>query len=359
MITKLIRPELTEFKQYKLSPTLSQLSREIGLPVEKIMKIDSGENLYAENLLDKKLLMKTRLNFYPDSSCKELREKLADYVGYCPDWIVCGSGSDELIDLFIRIFVSQNEEIIVNPPTFPMYEFYGKLSGARVRLAERNINLSININRILKLINNKTKIIFVDSPGNPTSVITSLSDIRKLLEKQVIVIVDEAYYEYCGETVLPLIEKYPNLVVLRTLSKWAGLAGLRIGYAVANPQIIDLILKVKPPYNVNSAAQELASYVLENKEKFLRKIEDLVKVRSEIIKKLSRFPGLQVFPSQGAYILLRPKVAAQKIYAFFKKNGILIKIIDQSLLKNCIRINLMDNKSSETFILQLRRFYEI
>lgn len=358
MITKYIRPELLSFKSYNPSQTLNDISEEIGVPMEKIIKIDSGENIYAEKLLDKKLLSRINFSLYPDPACTILREKLADYTGYGSDFILCGNGSDELIDLLIRTFVSAGEEIIISPPTFPMYEFYGQLSGAKVKSVLRNKKLNIDTKKIIKKITAKTKIIFLDSPGNPTSVITSRMDIELLLKKKIIVVVDEAYFEYCNQTVLQLVKKYQNLVVLRTLSKWAGLAGLRVGYAIANPEIINIMLAIKPPYNVNSVAQETAIIVLNSKDKYLNGIQQLVNLRNEFIENLSKFPYIKVFPSQGAYIIFKPKSKTALIQEFLKKNGILVKVINQQRLENCIRINLMERNDMNKFIFQLRRFYE-
>lgn len=357
-ITRFVRPDLKNLKPYSVSPTLEQISSEIKIPAKKIIKLDTGENPFMEKFRDKNLLTKIKLFPYPDPRCQSLRNKLATYTSYAPQWIMCGNGSDELIDLLIRAFVSSDENIIINPPTFPMYQFFGELSGVKVKKVLRTKDLNINIKELLKNISPKTKIIYIDSPGNPTGIVVSQSEIKKILNKKVLVVVDEAYFEYCQKTVLPLVKKYPNLVVLRTLSKWAGLAGLRIGYLIANPKIIKVLLLIKPPYNVNAAAQMMACSALQRKKKILTELKKITVLRSKFIKELSLFSVLKVYPSQGAYVLLKPKAEAMILSEFLRKNGVLVKLINQPRLKNCLRVNLGRQKEINRLISLLRGFYE-
>lgn len=357
MISKLLRTEVQTIKTYIPSPTLEQISQEIGIPMEKIAKLDSGENPYGERLLDKGMLKNINFFTYPDPTCSKLRKKLSNYTGYDPEWITCGNGSDELIDLLIRIFASPGNDIIVSPPTFPMYTFYGQLNGAKVKNVLRKKDLTIDGEKIRETISSKTKLIFIDSPGNPSGTIIKRNTLEKLLTRKTIIVVDEAYYEYCGETVLPLVEKYENLIVLRTFSKWAGLAGLRVGYCVANPKIIQILSTVKSPYNVNTVAQEMACFVLDRKEKVLEEVNAMVKYRKKAIKDLQTITQLTVYPSDGAYIIFQPKDLA-KLQTYLKQKGIFVKLISQPLLTNCIRVNIAKEKEMKLFTSFVRRFYE-
>lgn len=356
-IINLVRKDLKDFIRYQPSPTLEQISVEVGIPSTEIMKLDSGENPYVEKFQQKNLLANVNFYTYPDPMCIKLRKKIAEYTGMDESWIMCGNGSDELIDLLIRVFVSSEEEIVINPPTFPMYEFYGKLSGVKILSVPRTNDFKVNTKGILRSISAKTKIVFIDSPGNPTSVVTSLSTFEKILKENVIVVSDEAYFEYCGKTVLPLMAKYSNLVVLRTFSKWAGLAGLRIGYAIANPALVIQLLSIKAPYNVNSVAQMIACNVLDNRQKYIEEIKKIKVMRSELIKKLQQFPQLTTYPSEGAYVLLQTKGPATDLQVYLRKNGFLVKLINQPLLQNCIRINIVKHNEINLFITFLRRFY--
>lgn len=357
MIDKLIRPDLRKFKSYTPSLTLKQISSEIGLPVEKIIKLDTGENPYVERLQSKNLLKNMDFYPYPDPYCTSLRNKLSPYTGYSPSWLICGNGSDELIDLLIRTFVLPKEEIIVAPPTFPMYEFFGRLSKAEVRYVWRKKDLTINIPKIIKSISSKTKIVFIDSPGNPAGTLVTYNQLKNLLAKKIIVVVDEAYYEYCQRTVLPLVRTYPNLVVLRTFSKWAGLAGLRIGYLVANPKIVKIISSIKPPYNVNSAAQIMACSVLDHKVNFLTAIRKVVVLRSLLIKKLSQISSIKVFPSFGPYVVFKTKSKTKELMQYLGKNGVLLKLINQPLVNNCLRVNLGRKREIKKLVSLIEKYY--
>lgn len=342
--TKFLRPEVKKFKPYTPSQTLEQISKEVKIPVKNLIKLDTGENPYIEEYKDKTIINKIRFYSYPDPLSLELREKLADYTGFSKEWILCGNGSDELLDLLIRAFVAPNEEIIINPPTFPMYEFSAQLSGAKVKSILRNPDFSIDANRVIKNITKKTKLVFIESPGNPTGAIIPQETFEKILKSDVMVVGDEAYFEYCNKTVLPLLKKYPNLIVVRTLSKWAGIAGLRVGYVVASPEIVSTLLAIKQPYNVSSVGQAFACYMLDNRKKVLAELKKITTYRDSMFKMLSKFGNLIVFPSQGSYVVVKPKEDSEKLFMFLRKNGILVKKINQPLLENSFRINVAKNK---------------
>lgn len=357
-ITNLLRKNVIKLQSYKPSLTLEQISDETGIPPGNIFKLDSGENAYVEKFQNKKVLQEIPFFVYPDPACNTLREKLADYTGVNKEYIMCGNGSDEIIDLIIRGFIDSGDEMIINPPTFPMYEFYGKLSNAKVISVIRNSNFSLNIKQIMQSISPKTKLVFIDSSGNPTSSVTPIDEIEKILKKNVIVISDEAYFEYCNKSAVFLLNRYPNLIILRTFSKWAGLAGLRIGYAIADPQIINVLNSIKAPYNVNSLAQKVACDVLDKKKIYLKEIRKLLTCRDKFIQKLKLFSLIEVYPSEGAYILFKPKIYAKKLQLFLRKKGFLVKLVNQPLLENCIRMNIAKEREIETFIKLLRRYYE-
>src|SRR3989344_1793011 len=341
---KFLRPEVRKFKSYTPSQTLEQISKETGIPVKNLIKLDTGENPYIEEFQNKDLIKKIRLYSYPDPLSSDLRNKLSEYTGFSTDSIICGNGSDELIDLLIRAFVAPGEEIIINPPTFPMYEFSAQLSGAKVKAILRNTDFSIDPGKVIKSIGKKTKLVFIESPGNLTGTIIPLETFEKTIRSGVMVVADEAYFEYCGKTVLPLLSKYPNLIVIRTLSKWAGIAGLRVGYAVARPEIIKVLLSIKQPYNVSSIGQVFSCYMLDNRKKVLAELKKITAFRDAMFRMLSRFKELIVFPSEGSYVVVKPKSESEKLYLFLRNNGILVKKINQPLLENCFRINVARQK---------------
>jgi len=357
-IKKLIRPCLKQFKPYVPSSTVEQVSEEINIDANKIIKLDTGENPYLESMQDKECLKKIKLFLYPDPLSTKLRKKLSIYTGYNPDYIVCGNGSDELIDLIIRAFVNPKDEVIISPPTFPMYEFFTQLAdGITIKIlrSEKN-NFSINVENIVKAINKKTKLIFIDSPGNPTGVVVNNKEIISLLKQECVIVVDEAYFEYCGQSAIKLVKKYPNLIVLRTFSKWCGLASLRIGYAIANPAIINIINSIKPPYNINAAAQAMACSILDNRSKLQKKLSQVIKYRQELIERLNEVLNLMAYPSQGAYVLIKPKVSALKIQSFLKKKGIIVKVKKLPIIGECIRMNIGIQQEMEKVVTELSKY---
>lgn len=357
-VTDLFRKDLTDFKPYITGLSMSQISREINLPMEKIIKLDSGENPYLEKMQSKEVFKSILLYMYPDPLSTQLREALAKYTKSTTDMIACFNGSDEALDFLVRLFVSPKDEVIITSPTFPMYEFYTKLAGGKIKMVLRNSDLSINISNILKAINNKTKIVFIDTPGNPTGSIIKISDTEKILKKGIIVVCDEAYFEFCGQTAQNLLTKYPNLIIVRTLSKWAGLAALRIGYVLANPQIIEKLLAIKSPYNVTSVSQNIAIEVLKNPNKFLKELKEMINLRDEFVKQLKQFPNLKVFPTQGAYIVVQPSKDVKKLQEFLKSKGILVRLVNQPIIENSLRINICRKKEIDIVIQAFKDYYK-
>ncbi len=346
-------------KPYIPSPTVENIAKDIGISENEIIKADSGENPYAPDFSRLGEIKSLKVCYYPDPSCRKLKSKLSEYLKVSEGKITCGNGSDELIDLLIRIFVAKNDEIIISPPTFSMYKFYGELAGANIKEVLRSkSSLRIDVEKMLMNISDRTKMVFIDSPGNPTSTLIDMYEVEMLLRQQVIVVVDEAYYEYCGKSAMSLLSKYPNLVILRTFSKWAGLAGLRIGYVVACPLIINTIDSIRPPYNVNSFAQEAASLVLDNKRLYLNRLEKIISLREKYVSCLSSFSDLFVYPSRGAYILIKPKTNAKTLQTYLRKEGILVKLINSCFLENTLRMNLPGQEEMKRIISVLEKYYE-
>ena len=357
-ITKLLRKDLGNFSPYEANPTLEQISQEIGIAGKDIIKLDTGENPYLEKLQSKKVLRYTSLYMYPDPLSLELRKAISDYTNISPTMIACGNGSDEIIDLVVRLFISPGDEMIILPPTFPMYSFYGSLTRATIKPVLRNSDLSISVPKIIKSITPKTKIIFIDTPGNPTGTITSSQEIETILKQNVIVVSDEAYFEYCGITAQPLLQKYPNLIIIRTLSKWAGLAGIRVGYLLADPKVIEKLLAIKAPYNVTALSQIVATAALKNSGRLLKELKKMTDLRNKFVTKLQKFSDLKVYPSQGAYIIIKPRNSAKKLQKFLKSKGILVKLINQPVIEQSPRINICREKEIKRVLESLSDFYK-
>ena len=254
--------------------------------------------------------------------------------------IVAGSGSDELIDLLLRMFVGPGDNIIIPTPTFGMYAFSTEVCGGEVISVDRDENFEIDLERMCTAATAATKGIFFPSPNNPSGNIASEDQIRGMLDTGLLVVVDEAYYEFCGETAIPLVDDYPNLVVLRTFSKWAGLAGLRIGLGVMHPDLASTMMGMKPPYNVNLASEIALLASLEDRPGLFERVNSIVAERDRMMELLKQIPGVNPWPSRANFILCQmPAGRGQEIFEGFCRKGIFLRYWGTPQLKDFIRIS--------------------
>ena len=275
-------------------------------------------------------------NRYPDPYQQKLKDKLAFVKQIAANQIFIGNGSDECIDILFRTFCEPGKDnIIICPPTYPMYEVSANINDIAIQKAPLLSDYQLNIAHIEQLVNANTKIIWICSPNNPTGNSLDRIDIETILNHfEGIVVVDEAYINFSKQKsfVQSLID-YPNLVVLQTLSKAWGLAGLRIGMCFASPQIIGYMNKVKAPYNINIVTQELALQALEEVGQVNDMIKLLVDMRIALAEVIGSMPHvIQVFPSDTNFILVKiPK--ARQLYAYLLSQGIIVR--DRSALELC------------------------
>jgi len=288
-----------------------------------------------------------------------LRKLLAEYIGVDAQHIVAGSGGDQLIDLVLRLFVEPGDEIINCVPTFEMYTFFAKVCGATLVEIPRDESFAISVAAIKAAITEKTRVIYLDNPNNPSGTITPRRDILELVDTGLPVVIDEAYYEFSGETVAPLVSKYENLLVLRTFSKWAGLAGLRVGYGIFSPQIADYLLRIKPPYSVNVAALVAVQESLKDIDYLMAGVNAIVVERERLFAELKKIAWLNPFPSQANFILCRvANGKASQIHKRLRDKGILIRYFDKPLLKDFIRISVGKPEHTDALIKALQEIEE-
>lgn len=337
-----VRPELIKLAGYVPIEPVDMLGLRAGIKPEEIIKLDGNENPYGcSPAIHRALATYPYFCIYPDPWQREVREALAKYTGVNSDNIVAGSGSDELIDLVLRLFLKEGESVINCSPTFGMYPFNTELCGGDVIDIPRQEDFSLDIELIKSSIDKKTKLIFLASPNNPTGNLVPESQIRELLKKDIVVVVDEAYYEFCGVTVVPLVKEYENLIVLRTFSKWAGLAGLRAGYGIMDPEVARLILKIKPPYNLNAAAQVGILVTLENRKELEQGVERLNNERNRLYGLLNSLPYFKTYPSAANFILCQlTRGNAGNVNAKLQEKGIFVRYFDIPRLQNYLRITI-------------------
>jgi histidinol-phosphate aminotransferase len=340
-IEKLVRIDMSHFGAYSPCKSPEMISRKTGIPEAEIVKLDANENPYGCSPRVSQALSKyPYLNIYPDANQTELRESLSLYLGLGIEYLVAGNGSDELIDLLLRMFLEPGDEVIVNVPTFDMYRFSTEVCRGKVINVLRKPNFEIDLKAVKAAVTNKTRLIFVTSPNNPTGTIITESDILELLKTGLPLVVDEAYFEFSGNTVISLVPKYDNLIVLRTFSKWAGLAGLRIGYGAFPLKIADILMKIKPPYSINMAAALAAKISIEERGYLLSTVAKMIDERERMFEELQKLKYLKPVPSQANFILCEVIDGdAKYLQDELEKRGILVRYYNTALLRNYIRIS--------------------
>jgi len=355
-IKKLIRPELVTMKSYAPVEPTEVLSQRAELPADKVIKLDGNENPYGcSPKVYQALATYSYYHNYPDPEQRELRRALEEYTGLGRQHIVCGMGSDELIDLILRLFLKPGDEVINCSPTFGMYPFSTDICGGKVVDVPRTEDFALDMAAIKKALTKKTKVIFVASPNNPTGNTTTEKEIIELVDTGKIVVVDEAYFEFNGVTVANLVPSYPNLIVLRTFSKWAGLAGLRIGYGFFPAEIADYLMKIKQPYNANAAAQAAVLASLADIEYLRANVAKIVRERERLFGKLKELGWLRPYPSQANFILCSlPKGEAKEIWQQLRKKGIFVRYFDTIGLKDCLRISVGRPEDTDALVKALK-----
>jgi histidinol-phosphate aminotransferase len=335
-----MQPHLVATPPYVPVEPPDEVARRIGLPPERIVKLDANENPYGPSPKVAAALARAQTyHLYPDPEQRKVRAALGGYVGFEPEWLVAGAGSDELIDLLVRLFVPPGESILNFPPSFSFYPFLASVQGASVANVQRRADHTIDLEEALVAAKD-ARMTVVASPNNPSGTLLPRKDVEALAQIGRPLVIDEAYTEFSGESCVELVRRYPNLIVLRTLSKWAGLAGLRIGYMIADPSLIDVIMRVKQPYNVNAAAEVAVLASLEDLDYLQGLVRAIIAEKQRLQAELSRLPGFEVSPSSANFLLCRLEgLNARDVHARLIERGVLVRYFDTPLLRNHLRIS--------------------
>ncbi len=323
-----------------------------------VVKLDANENPYD---FPPEVLVKIYREIglrdfsrYPDAGANRLRQRLTDYTGVGPENIMMGNGSDELI-LNMMLAFGGGAAFAVTTPTFSMYAVHGQVASGRMVEVPRSDDFSIDVQDVIKVSRSPdVKFVVICSPNSPTGNTTPVRDIEEILgNTNSIIVVDQAYIEFGGEDCVPLLARYPNLVILRTFSKAFGLAGLRVGYLLASRQVVTELLKVKQPYNLNAFSQAAARVVLENLHPFRERIQKIMREKDSLSKKLSSLPGVEAFPSQANFIMFRTPLPAGQVYHGLLDRGVLIRNVDGPSLPRCLRVSVGTAEENGVFIEKL------
>tara|TARA_B100000945_G_scaffold321338_1_gene335295 strand:+ start:63 stop:1193 length:1131 start_codon:yes stop_codon:yes gene_type:complete len=339
-----IRNIVRELKPYKPILPFEILSQQLGRSISEIIKLDANENLYGPSPLVSDVLSKLDFpHIYPDPENQTLRQFLSQYTELPYENLFAGAGADEIIDLVIRLFIDPGDSIVDCQPTFGMYSFDGAVNGAEVLVVERSLDFGLDTEKLIEVISkNNPKILFIASPNNPDGNMITEEQLRVLLNLPIVVILDEAYVEFAGleNSYIKWVPENSNLIVLRTFSKWAGLAGLRVGYGAFPTEIIEELWKIKQPYNVSVAATAAAVASLEDSKNLLDIVSLIVAERERMYNLLADMNFLRPYPSWGNFILCEVQsMSASDLLAKLRSEGILVRYFDTDRLSNHIRIS--------------------
>lgn len=351
-IRTLMQTHLLAAEPYRGVDPPGILAHRLNIPVESLVKLDANENPYGPSpKVAEALARYTDYHIYTDPQQRRVRDVLAGYTGVTPDKIVAGAGSDELIDLLLRLFAAPGDRVIQCVPTFGMYATFTHAVGADLVSVPLNETFDVDVEKVRQEYQNGAKLLFLSSPNNPTGNLVDAATVRQLLELDIVVVVDEAYFEFSHNTVVSLIAENSNLVVLRTLSKWAGLAGMRLGYGLMDSVVAERLMAIKPPYNINIAAEVALIASLEDKETLLNRVQTIVKEREYLFQQLSMISGVVPIPSHANFILCRlPEGKGRLVQQGLAKRGVLVRYYDATRLRDYIRVSVGLRYQNEALI---------
>lgn len=295
-------------------------------------------------------------NHYPDPNANLLRQAIADYCNVGPDNILVAPGSDELIRMIVNTFVDKGEYTLCPTPSFDMYSIYTKMMGGKPISVKLSRDFSYDIDTFLSRGSKyKAKIAFICNPNNPTGTVTAIKSIENLAKNfDGVVVIDEAYYEFYGKTMIDLIYQYDNVILLRTFSKAFGLAGLRIGYLIASKNLVDDVYLTKSPYNMSSFSQLVALELLKDLDIIKKRVNYIVKQRERLYKQLKNLKEVQVVPSKANFLLIKLNNNAKNVYKRLLQKGILVRNFpNHHPLANCLRVSIGAKEDNDVFLMTL------
>jgi len=354
------------FPPYTPIEPFEVLSARLGRPPEAIVKLDANENPYGPSPLVRQTLAKLPFpHIYPDPESRALREGLAAFTGLPVENLLAGAGADELIDLLLRVLLEPGDCVINCPPTFGMYPFDTLLNAGQLIEIPRRADFSLDLPGIQAAVEaHRPKAIFITAPNNPDGSLPKPVEIEFLLSLPVLVVIDEAYIEFTSQggqlgeqiTQIKRVPQRDNLVVLRTFSKWAGLAGLRVGYGAFPTWLMPVLWKAKQPYNVNVAASSAALASLQDLDYLAGNVSRIRQERQQLFERLSSLAYLRPYPSQANFILCQVLGrSAQDLKEALAQVGVLVRYYNTPLLKDFIRASVGRPQDSDALIAALHR----
>ncbi|MDW8107452.1 MAG: histidinol-phosphate transaminase [Armatimonadota bacterium] len=354
------RAHVYSMQPYRTGKPIEQLKQELGLT--ELVRLSSNENPLGASPRAKEAILQhlDKIHLYPDGSCTFLRHALSEFYGLPPDYFLCGNGSDELIHLFGVAYLEPGDELVMGHPSFVRYEASAQLNQAVLRQIPLTPDWRHDLPAMAQAITERTKLLYIANPNNPTGTIVYRAELEAFLQRvpdHVLVVLDEAYYEYADHPDYPngldYVRAGANVVVFRTFSKAYGLAGLRIGYAIGRPELLDPVERVREPFNVNALAQVAAAAAL-NDRAHVERTRQLNREGLNYLQAACEQMGLRVIPSYANFLLIEVGCQSAQIQQRLLQRGFLVRTGEAFGMPTFLRVNTGLPEQNERFIQALR-----
>jgi histidinol-phosphate aminotransferase len=348
----------------KIKPSVRQLQAYTLKHFEAPVKINQNENPYDMPEVIKaevqREIAQRSWSRYPAFVPSVLISKLARFSGWKNDGILVGNGSNELIEAALMVTVAKGTSVVISQPTFTLYKLMATILGGELKEVLLTEPLEFDIPALLEAAS-RADVTIICSPNNPTGCLMRLSDLKTILRTAAgLVIVDEAYHEFSRQTVVPLLEEFENLIVLRTFSKAMAMAGLRVGYLLAHPKLVQEISKAKLPYNLNIFSMAAAEAALEHFDLLKPQINLLIEERERLYGLMSRIPGVKAYPSQANFIAFETAMAPADVFNSLYADGILVRDVSRyPMLGKFLRVSVGSPLENDQFLAALKKTLEV
>lgn len=341
----IIRKSVRSIVPYEWELSDEEIAAKVGLSQSQIIRFDTNSSPYQPTDLLQDLLTNIkdlRVNEYPDTSYTSIRKLIASYCGVDTGQITITNGADEGLDIASKTFLDVGCNAVISTPTYAMYRILVQILGCTVRDVVRREDFSDDIVRINESIDDKTGIVFLCSPNNPTGNLVGTDTLASILENNKTVVLDEAYYEFCGQSFVDATRKYDNLVIARTFSKAFGMAGARVGYLIASRSTNEMMSRVRPPNSLSVISLKLAELALRNVNRMKERVDKITRERDRVAVALGDLKGIEVLNTKTNFVLVRFKeIDAQSVHQALMRWGIISRDVSRlPLLQNTIRFTI-------------------
>ena len=353
-----VRGLFDHFEEYGWETPSREIAARVGLPVGQIVRLDTNASPFRPSgaLADlARAAEGLKVNQYPDTSYLDLREALSRYTGKGVERFVVTNGADEGLDIATKVLLDPGDEVVVPTPTYSMYRIAATIMGARVVSVERRPDFGLDVERMLAAVGPRTRAIFLCNPNNPTGNLSPIEEVERLAGSGVAVVVDEAYFEYCGRSAIDLTDRLENVVVCRTLSKAFSMAGVRVGYLVAKDETTKVLNAVRPPNSLSVISLFLAQAALtDHREEMRRDVEATVGERGRLLRSLAEIEGVRTHPSETNFVLFSVP-EAEAVHSRLMSKGLVLRNLSRNRgTEGCLRATVATPEVNERLVAGLR-----